>query len=83
MSTLITRGAVMWGLPRTLRKNRVGIMVTHDLRMIGYVDKIISMIDGRIDLITDDCSVIEAMAGTVTPPAKIETAATPSGIVQT
>ncbi|MGB2910819.1 MAG: ABC transporter ATP-binding protein [Anaerolineales bacterium] len=63
--------------------NRVGIMVTHDLRMIGYVDKIISMIDGRIDLITDDCSVIEAMAGTVTPPAKIETAATPSGIVQT
>ena len=63
--------------------NRVGIMVTHDLRMIGYVDKIISMIDGRIDLITDDCSVIEAMAGTVTPTAKIETAATPSGIVQT
>ncbi len=63
--------------------NRVGIMVTHDLRMIGYVDKIISMIDGRIDLITDDCSVIEAMAGTVTPPAKIETAATPFGIVQT
>ena len=63
--------------------NRVGIMVTHDLRMIGYVDKIISMIDGRIELITDDCSVIEAMAGTVTPPAKIETAATTSGIVQT
>jgi len=48
--------------------NRVGIMVTHDLRMIGYVDKIISMIDGRIDLITDDCSIIEAMAGTITPP---------------
>ena len=63
--------------------NRVGIMVTHDLRMIGYVDKIISMIDGRIDLITDDCSVIEAMAGTITPPAQIETGATPSGIVQT
>jgi putative ABC transport system ATP-binding protein len=63
--------------------NRVGIMVTHDLRMIGYVDKIISMIDGRIDLITDDCSVIEAMAGTVTPPNQIETEATPSGIAQT
>jgi len=47
------------------------------------VDKIISMIDGRIDLITDDCSVIEAMAGTITPPAQIETGATPSGIVQT
>ncbi|MFC2053028.1 ABC transporter ATP-binding protein [Chloroflexota bacterium] len=62
--------------------NRVGIMVTHDLRMIGYVDKIISMIDGRIDLITDDCSIIEAMAGTITPPTQIETGATPSGIVQ-
>ena len=61
---------------------RVGIMVTHDLRMIGYVDKIISMIDGRIDLITDDCSIIEAMAGTITPPTQIETGATPSGIVQ-
>jgi putative ABC transport system ATP-binding protein len=63
--------------------NRVGIMVTHDLRMIGYVDKIISMIDGRIDLITDDCSVIESMAGTIPPPNQIETEATPSGIAQT
>jgi ABC-type lipoprotein export system ATPase subunit len=58
-------------------------MVTHDLRMIGYVDKIISMIDGRIDLITDDCSVIESMAGTIPPPTQIKTGATPSGIAQT
>ena len=63
--------------------NRVGIMVTHDLRMIGYVDKIISMTDGHIDLITDDCSIIEAMAGPITPPNQIETEATPSGIAQT
>lgn len=45
-------------------QNRIGIMVTHDLRMIGYTDKIISMVDGRIDLITSDCAVIERMAGT-------------------
>jgi putative ABC transport system ATP-binding protein len=63
--------------------DRVGIMVTHDLRMIGYVDKIISMIDGRIDLITDDCSIIEAMAGTLTPPSQIETGTAPPGTVQT
>ena len=44
-------------------QDRIGIMVTHDPRMVAYVDKVISMVDGRIDKIFDDCSQIEAMAG--------------------
>lgn len=44
-------------------QNRIGIMVTHDLRMVGYVDKVIQMIDGKLDNIITDRDEIEAMAG--------------------
>jgi putative ABC transport system ATP-binding protein len=30
-------------------QNRVGIMVTHDLRMVKYADRIIQMLDGRVE----------------------------------
>ena len=58
-------------------QDRIGIMVTHDPRMVAYVDKVISMVDGRIDKIFDDCSKIEAMAGIsmTVPQATIEEAA--------
>jgi putative ABC transport system ATP-binding protein len=50
-------------------QNRAGIMVTHDLRMVTYVDKLISMVDGRIDQITDDRTVIDGMANTIHSPS--------------
>ena len=46
-------------------QQKAGIMVTHDLRMVTYVDKVISMVDGRIDQITSDRNAIESMANTV------------------
>lgn len=44
-------------------QNRIGIMVTHDLRMVRYVDKVIQMVDGKLDRVITDRSEIEAMAG--------------------
>lgn len=44
-------------------QNRAGIMVTHDLRMVKYVDKVIQMRDGQLDLIIDNPSIIAALAG--------------------
>jgi ABC-type lipoprotein export system ATPase subunit len=29
-------------------QNRVGIMVTHDLRLVEYTDKVIQLVDGRL-----------------------------------
>lgn len=53
--------------------NRAGIMVTHDLRMCHYVDKVVQMLDGKIERIIEDPAEIEALAGTArpveTPPA--------------
>ncbi|MBE7555114.1 MAG: ABC transporter ATP-binding protein [Anaerolineales bacterium] len=53
--------------------DRAGIMVTHDLRMCHYVDKVVQMLDGRIERIIEDRAEIEALAGTArpveTPPA--------------
>lgn len=42
--------------------NLAGIMVTHDLRMCQYVDKVIQMRDGKIDQIIDDKADIEAFS---------------------
>ena len=39
-------------------------MVTHDLRMCKYVDKVIQMVDGSINRIIDDQSDIDVLAGT-------------------
>lgn len=41
--------------------NKAGIMVTHDLRMCKYVDKIIQIEDGRISSILDDRNEINAL----------------------
>lgn len=43
-------------------ENKAGIMVTHDLRMTRYVDKVIQMMDGQVVDVIEDCGVIEAMA---------------------
>jgi putative ABC transport system ATP-binding protein len=44
-------------------QKRIGIMVTHDLRMVRYVDKVIQMVDGKLDRVITDRSEIEEMAG--------------------
>ncbi len=43
-------------------QNRAGIMVTHDLRMARYVDKVIQMKDGKINRIIEDRAEIDALA---------------------
>ncbi len=41
-------------------QNRAGIMVTHDLRMCKYVDRVIQMVDGRISReITDRVTILQ------------------------
>jgi len=42
-------------------KNKAGIMVTHDLRMCKYVDKIIQIEDGRVVSSLDSPAEIEAL----------------------
>jgi putative ABC transport system ATP-binding protein len=42
--------------------NRAGIMVTHDLRMCKYVDRILQMRDGKLVMIYDKPSEIMALA---------------------
>ena len=37
-------------------------MVTHDLRMTRYVDKVIQMKDGKINRIIEDRAEIDALA---------------------
>jgi putative ABC transport system ATP-binding protein len=43
-------------------QQRVGIMVTHDLRMCRYVDRVIQMVDGRINRVLTDRAEIDALA---------------------
>ena len=43
-------------------QQRAGIMVTHDLRMCKYVDRVIQMVDGHITHIISDRDEIMAMA---------------------
>lgn len=45
-------------------EDRAGIMVTHDLRMMKYVDKVIQMVDGRIERVITDRADIDLLAGT-------------------
>lgn len=44
-------------------QNRVGVMVTHDLRMCRYVDRVIQMVDGNLDKILTARHEIDAFAG--------------------
>jgi putative ABC transport system ATP-binding protein len=43
-------------------QKRAGIMVTHDLRMCRYVDRVIQMVDGKVSRIISDRSEIDALA---------------------
>jgi putative ABC transport system ATP-binding protein len=44
-------------------QNRAGIMVTHDLRMVLYCDRVIEMEDGRLKHVLSDRAQIEQLAG--------------------
>jgi putative ABC transport system ATP-binding protein len=44
-------------------ENLAGIMVTHDLRMVKFVDKIIRMRDGKVHKVITDREQIERFAG--------------------
>lgn len=43
--------------------DRAGVMVTHDLRMCRYVDRVIQMRDGKLEQILTDRAEIEAFSG--------------------
>ncbi len=43
-------------------QNRAGIMVTHDLRMCKYVDRVIQMVDGQVQQIISDHDEINTLA---------------------
>jgi putative ABC transport system ATP-binding protein len=45
-------------------QQRAGIMVTHDLRMTRFVDKVIQMVDGKVRHVLDDPGQIEVLART-------------------
>jgi putative ABC transport system ATP-binding protein len=45
-------------------EQRAGIMVTHDLRMCKYVDKVVQMVDGKIARVITERADIELLAGT-------------------
>ncbi len=45
-------------------QNRAGIMVTHDLRMTKYVDKVIQIVDGKITRVMSDPRQIEILSRT-------------------
>ncbi|MFM7583043.1 MAG: hypothetical protein ACKO9F_10065, partial [Caldilinea sp.] len=44
-------------------QNRAGIMVTHDLRMCKYVDRVIQMMDGKVSRTILDRRAILQLAG--------------------
>ena len=43
-------------------QHRAGIMVTHDLRMCQYVDRVIQMVDGTVREVIDDAEEIATLA---------------------
>ncbi len=45
-------------------QDRAGIMVTHDLRMTKYVDKVIQMVDGKVNKVLTDRQEIDLLAST-------------------
>jgi putative ABC transport system ATP-binding protein len=45
-------------------QNRAGIMVTHDLRMCQFVDKVVQMLDGYVHRVIEDRAEIAALANT-------------------
>jgi putative ABC transport system ATP-binding protein len=45
-------------------QGRAGIMVTHDLRMTKYVDKVIQMVDGKVQQVLESRDEIDLLAST-------------------
>ena len=43
-------------------QNNAGIMVTHDLRMVQYADRVIQMLDGRLERILDSGEDVACLA---------------------
>jgi len=43
-------------------QNNAGIMVTHDLRMVQYADRVIQMLDGRLERILDSSEDMACLA---------------------
>jgi putative ABC transport system ATP-binding protein len=44
-------------------QNRAGIMVTHDLRMVQYADKVFQMMDGKLTNVVTNRDEIQGIAG--------------------
>ena len=57
-------------------QNRAGIMVTHDLRLCQYTDRVIQMLDGQVRRIIDDPQEIYALANS----GSLESAPVPPAI---
>jgi len=53
-------------------QKRAGIMVTHDLRLCRFVDRVIQIVDGQIIQSTDDCNELEALANLEYPDISTE-----------
>jgi putative ABC transport system ATP-binding protein len=51
-------------------RNRAGVMVTHDLRMCVYADRVIQLVDGQLARIISDRGEIEALADAGKPVAR-------------
>jgi putative ABC transport system ATP-binding protein len=45
-------------------QGRAGIMVTHDLRMVQFVDRVIQMLDGAVVRVVEDRQHIQRLSGT-------------------
>lgn len=48
-------------------RDRAGIMVTHDLRLVRYVDRVLQMVDGRLERVITDRAELEAIAAAGLP----------------
>ena len=46
-------------------QGRAGVMVTHDLRMCRYVDRVVQMVDGHITHVISERAEIDALANSV------------------
>ena len=55
-------------------QDKAGIIVTHDLRMCRFVDKVIQMMDGRVVDVIDNPAEIAALAGGPVPVKNLEQA---------
>ena len=54
-------------------EQRAGIIVTHDLRMCQYVDRVVQMVDGRVARVIEDRAEIEELALGRLPEPTVET----------